>query len=965
MRKLLLLFCSLLLTFHSWGQHPYFREIAIESGNDELKVNTLFQEKEGLIYIGTNQGLYRYDGFSFEKLNLPDTLKNEKISLITGFENDGVFVGLESGLLFLWKDERFFLITAALKSPIRSVLEIEKGRLWVATYGEGIFYKTGRDWHRLAGIPDPYVYQLMMHPSGKILAATDAGLVLIDPDSDPLRFRVFDSKNGLPDNIVKVMGLLPDNNVLLGFQEKGISIFDMKTNNFKDILEDVQWPFGSVNCLTKLQDEFWIGTDGKGIVDYEFSGDKRIRNFFDKTGFPFKNVNAVLKDMEGNIWIAADNKLIISPGEQIELVSSTDEMNLDSLQAITSSQNGGVWFSTPKGLYNFEYMALGKRKLKKFPISTMKDLHIVSLYEDESGLLWIGTFNNGLLILNPYTGVVTRFGEKNGLGNANVISINGKGNKIWLATLGGIVQCIVHDFSSFKKKPEYEFKMLTLEDKRFNDFVYTVYIDSKERVWFGTDGNGVLMYDGIKLNAFSELNAARVVYSITEDSKKNIWFSTPNQGVIRYDGNQFNVFNLSKGLSSLDIMGLSRDNTGNLVVVNKKGLDIINISNFNVKTYGEESGIGIIDADLNTVTRDSKGGVWIGTRSSLIRFKNYSRGKTEYPKVILKKVYTFMKQVVDLKDTIFDYNQNNISIEYTGIWFTQPELISYRYRLKGFSTDWITTRDRIVTFPNLPPGHYSFEVVAGLNGKASSREIASYSFRIEKPLWKENWVVFTFIVLLTGGILLYIRDRDIRLRRIEGLKKEKVEYQFATLKSQVNPHFLFNSFNTLIAIIEEDKERAISYVEKLSDYFRNMIQYRDKDIISLEEELAMVETYYFLQQKRFGEHLELRVEIPEDWKKSFGLPPLSLQLLIENAVKHNAVSHETPLLISVHTSEGSTLVVENNLNPKLSAEPSTGIGLDNIINRFIILSGNKVKVNKANGKFVVEVPLIKMKVKKE
>ncbi|MBL0095402.1 MAG: hypothetical protein IPP46_02110 [Bacteroidetes bacterium] len=92
----------------------------------------------------------------------------------------------------------------------------------------------------------------------------------------------------MPDNIVKVMGVLPDNTILLGFHQMGIAVFDMNSYQFKSIDKAKDWTFGVVNCITKLQNEFWLGTDGNGIVDYEFSGDKRIRNFFDKAGFPFK-----------------------------------------------------------------------------------------------------------------------------------------------------------------------------------------------------------------------------------------------------------------------------------------------------------------------------------------------------------------------------------------------------------------------------------------------------------------------------------------------------------------------------------------------------------------------------------------------------------------------------------------------------------------------------------------------------
>jgi len=960
MKFIVLFFSFLFAAMELHSQHPFFRELVIEPGNDELKATTLFQNKEGLIYVGTNQGLYRYDGFNFEKIALPDSLNNSKVSVITSTLTDELIVGLENGVVFRVKKDRVVLLKSPVKSPVKSILELEDGTLWMASYGEGVFYRTGTDWHRLAGLPDPFIYQLLYHSSGKILAATDGGLVIIDPGTKPVSFRVFDSRNGLPDNIVKVIGVLPDNNILLGFQQMGITVFDMNSYRFKAIDIANDWKYGAVNCITKLQYEFWLGTDGTGIVDYEFGGDKRIRNFFDKAGFPFKKVNALLKDMEGNVWVAADHKLIISIGEQVELVDEVSDLNFDSLQAIIAGRDGYIWYSTPKGLFRFNAVATGHEKIKRFNISNKTDLHIVSLYEDEGGYIWIGTFDNGLFRFNPENGKVVRFGEKDGLTNANVISIDGRDSIIWMATLGGIVQCRMKDPLQFGKEAGYSFKKLTFDDKRFDEFVYCVFIDRSGKAWFGTDGNGIMMYDGVKLHSFAELQNARVVYSITEDAYNNIWLSTQFQGLYRYDGRHFLNFNLSNGLSSLDIIGISNDNIGNVVVINKRGIDVVNPKNFDVKKIGEESGIGKLDADLNAVTRDGKGGIWVGSRNGLIRFFNYTKGVSSRPKLVLKKVYTFMKQVVDLRDTVFDYNQNNISIEYTGIWFTQPDIVTYRYRLKGYSNDWIPTRDRIVTFPNLPPGRYTFEVVASLGVQSVSSDIASYSFKVKKPLWKENWIVFSGIFLMSAGVFVFIRDRDIKVRRLESLKKEKVEYQFATLKSQVNPHFLFNSFNTLIAIIEEDKDRAISYVEKLSDYFRNMVQHRDKDLISLEEELGMVETYYFLQQKRFGEYLLLEIDIPAAWKKAFGLPPLSLQLLIENAVKHNAVSHETPLRIVVKAAGTSTLVIENNRNPKMSADPSTGIGLENIINRFNILAGHKVKVLQSAGKFTVEIPLIKI-----
>lgn len=962
MRRLcwLLLLMLILWNAASYGQRPFFRELVIDRQDDDIKTNTVFQSPNGLIYLGTNKGLYRFDGFDFRNISVENNYNDHQITAITRSFDNGFCTGSEKGELMLWRADKPEKIPAPFHSPVKSLFFDENKVLWVATYGEGLFYRTGNIWHRLAGLPDPFIYTLQQHPSGLLLAGTDGGLVVINKKLNPIRYFVYTSRHGLPDNIVRSIGILPDQQVILGMQERGICRFDLKTRSFMPISPGVDWSYGPVSVMVRLQNEFWLGTDGNGVVDYEFSGDRRTRHFAPGTDFPCSRINAMMRDTEGNIWIAGDNKLILSPGEKVEFVSSIAGAGVDSVQAITSCPDGYIWYSTPKGLFRFDYMAKGEERLKKFIVDPKSpQLHIVSLFEDTDEYLWIGTFDNGLYCLDPHTGKVRRFTEKDGLPNSNVISIHGRQNSVWLATLGGVVE--LRRETPVKLHDDFSYSIHAPSNGPvYNGFVYNVYVDTKNRVWMGTDGKGLLLYDGTTLKDFPALKArdVKVVYSVVEDLTGNIWFSTPHHGVYRYDGREFRTFNLSNGLSELEIFGLGMDNNGNILAINRKGIDLIQPNKFQIRHIGEESGLKLLDADLNSIARDRKGGVWIGTRSGIVRFYNYSRDLATQPRLEIHRVLTFMKQDVGLMDTIFDYNQNNISIEYTGLWYSQPEVVTYRYRMKGYSNDWIPTRDRIVTFPNLPPGKYTFEVMAGLDGQFRDAAVAAYSFRIKKAVWRETWFVLLVLSLVAGLLILYIRDRDVRFRRMESLKKEKVEYQYETLKSQVNPHFLFNSFNTLMAIIESEPVKATDYVEKLSDYFRNMVQHRDKDVVSLEEELDMVETYYFLQQKRFGEHLSLKIDIPSAWKKMYGVPPLSLQLLIENAVKHNAVSFESPLKITVTATDKQTLLIRNNLNLKLKPDASTGIGLENIVNRFSIIAGKEVKVTSQNDEFVVEIPLI-------
>jgi ligand-binding sensor domain-containing protein len=209
------------------AQQPFFKELTIDPQNDNIKATSIFQDKDEIIYVGTDNGLCRFDGFNFTKLEFPKQVISKHVKYITNVNNelwscmhDGVIVAIAKG------QKR--IVNSPIKSPISSVLQLNKETLWISTYGEGIFYKTGRDWHRLTGIPDPYIYQIVKHPSGLILAGSDGGLIVINPSTNPISYRVYNSKNGLPDNIVKTIGVQPDGRVLLGLQEQGLFHFDLK-----------------------------------------------------------------------------------------------------------------------------------------------------------------------------------------------------------------------------------------------------------------------------------------------------------------------------------------------------------------------------------------------------------------------------------------------------------------------------------------------------------------------------------------------------------------------------------------------------------------------------------------------------------------------------------------------------------------------------------------------------------------
>jgi two-component system, LytTR family, sensor kinase len=190
----------------------------------------------------------------------------------------------------------------------------------------------------------------------------------------------------------------------------------------------------------------------------------------------------------------------------------------------------------------------------------------------------------------------------------------------------------------------------------------------------------------------------------------------------------------------------------------------------------------------------------------------------------------------------------------------------------------------------------------------------------------------------------------------EMLKRESLKAQLSALKTQVNPHFLFNNLNTLSSIILENPQQAVDFVQRLSKVYRHILEVKDEQSILLKDELDVMKAYAFLLQTRFGNNLEITINVPEEKLKK-RIVPLSLQILMENAIKHNIVSSDKPLKIDVFAENGR-LVVSNNLQKKNQLIESTGIGLDNIRNRYKLLSEKRVEVTESGSIFTVSIPLI-------
>ncbi len=248
--------------------------------------------------------------------------------------------------------------------------------------------------------------------------------------------------------------------------------------------------------------------------------------------------------------------------------------------------------------------------------------------------------------------------------------------------------------------------------------------------------------------------------------------------------------------------------------------------------------------------------------------------------------------------------------------------------------------------------------ITGYFSTAYLIKLGLHDFKMPTDYWFELKIclLFTTLVVLFYEASFFFKQWKDTLVEAEKLRKETVQAQLEGLRQQINPHFLFNSLNTLVAIIPENTQTATDFVHKLSHVYRYLLCVKEKELVTLAEELEFLNSYIFLLKVRFEENLNIRLSVPESAKGKL-LPPVSLQLLIENAIKHNVVSREHPLHLDIFV-EDNRLLVQNNLQPKQQLEESTGMGLQNIQTRYVLLSEEKVGITHTATHFLVSLPLL-------
>lgn len=919
---------------------------------DEPKILTLYQNRQGYIFAGTTKGLYRFDGVEFYKYQQA-TDAPSAITAIGEVYNNQLWLGFDDGHLALLQNnhiEPLLFEEGTPKKPIRKILFDKKGIVWLATAGEGIYYLRNKRMYNINeddGLSDNYVYDIAITKDGLVKAATDRGLNIVSIENEKKDIKVFSSKDGLPDNILRCLSETPEAFSWLGMQDAGVVCLD---NNQGIQTTIPNWSFGQVNDVVSTSSQVFVATEDNGLLVYDHDDKNRITtsSYHDEN---LKKINALFRDRESNVWAAGDHFLMRTAGSNIEMLYKLAKPSAERVHTLLHAADKSIWFNTGNSVSSITRNG-NNWEQKNYIIKNIGNTDISCLYQDNRGIIWVGTLGKGIVLLDPLTGTQKTITEDSLLVNSNIISISGKDSAVWISGFEGIVCARLTNGN-------INYTNYTGIADIGSNYINYIFPDSKDRVWFATDGKGLTLFEKEKFTSLKQRSSGlgNVIYRIVEDPFNNLWYSTYRNGIVKYNGSSFYNYTTEQGLSDINITGLAgtRDN---IIVMHRDKLDIINAKTGGITYIDDEQGIENINTDFNAYTTDREGNLYFISDSTICRY-HASYYTALQPVILIDNVQLFLQEVQVQNGHSFAYDENNISFHYTGLYYSQSEEIRYQYKLENYDKNWVDTKDKTKNFPSLPPGNYTFRVRVSLNNNFSTAPEASFMFVIEKPFWANIWFILLCLAMLIVIILVIIKSRERAINKFNKLEREKIRSQLETLRSQINPHFLFNSFNTLISEIEEEPSKAVTYVEKLSDFYRSIVMNREKDLILLEEELDILNDYAFIQQKRYGRAVQITNTVTEEQGKSYYITPLALQLLIENAIKHNVVSLETPLSIDVYIDKDEYLVVKNTIAKKLQEEKGSRMGLQNIRKRYELISRRAVMVEKDEQYFIVKIPLLK------
>lgn len=859
----------LLTSLHAGSQQFFFTNYPIEKGLSQSVVNCVFQDSRGYIWVGTQNGLNRFNGYNFEIFSYDPadstSLSNSWVYSIDEDRQGNLWIGTKGGLnQWIRKEKRFSRIK----------------------------YSTG-----YANDVTDYPYDARVARNGSILINTPPVLSIFDPEGNT--YKHFTSPlpydGSVKDNRIP---MLEDKEGMIWIgSTMGLARFDPQTRQFTCFTRRPGDP-GSIsdNTITALYEDdagnIWIGTtsglnrfDRKTLTFIKYYNDAR-----DHRSLSNNFIRAVAGDPSGAMWIGTEggglNRAIHGENGRLMMENFTSEQHgpgHNIILALTVDKSLNLWIGTLQGLSKTDLKPrrfnLYRRDNTPFSTNLLGNV-IASIYKDERGLIWVGNWGQGLNVLNRKTGQVDHFsarlwGKQHITNDFVHVIFADLWNNIWIGTRDGIsvYDRIKGSFSRFneffrnKNLPDFSgIRIYTIVRSRDNNYwigtqnglyrinlnqslvdifteevsgdrhisgnlVYSLIEDSDGLIWIATL-SGLDVFNPLtgkmrhyQKNSSSNSLCDNFVISLCEDHHGDIWIGTGSyvNRFVKHDST-FLYYGQGNGLPNNRIFEILEDKQRNLWFATGGGLCRLDTITGRFRTYSVEEGLQSMEFNLRACCLSRDGEVFFGGMNGFNSFYPDSLLDNPYiPLIVFTSFYKTgqaEKEFIDVENTgriVLDYNDHTFTIEFAALEFTNPDKNSYAYMLEGVSDEWIETGNRrFVPFSNLPPGEYTFRVKGSNNDGIWNSTGPSLQIVIMPPWWRSSWAWSAYLVILAGLIILYVRMRERKLLRERDLLEQKVHLRTLQIEAQ-NAQILqkneeLSKLNSALSALNTTRDKFFSII---------------------------------------------------------------------------------------------------------------------------------------------------------
>jgi len=864
-------FLLLFLVQNTFGQTPFYRKISFLEGLPTQVIYDSYVAKNGMLYLGTDKGLIAFDGIRFKEFPF-----NENLGLAVNSiqeDNKGVIWCKNfANQVFFLQDDVLQLHQSAnkiLSQDLNNLVDflVVDDKLWLLTEKKLLLVREGKNpkiIHQFKTFNQEDAFTAITYDASQkkiFIASIGDFFVLLS--------------NGILEQFPAQKGqkelTIYKGEVYYNIKGTKNEIWDKSGNRIETNLSESNTYFINTSVTNN---DFWLCTSD-GV--YELNVAER------KTGKGFlrgKRITDVVSDKEQNIWVSTlDEGLYFIPNKNfqkldITLQTSKTQLNFNS---IAISENGHLFVGTSNG----KIVEFNTKKEQAFVYDSKTDMEVEYIYLNENTIISsVGVFkqNQSNPILNGYFGkIITEDASNNFViatyNLAGLIPKQLKGNPTIL--------------SHFKTKEIIEFNNegLSIYPFRFKRARSVYYCQQNELYYVGYS-DGLYVYD--KKQQVSEIKTKDgkpiVASRIISGGNGTVWIAATQKGILKIQNkNVVQTISKANGLSSNHCKRIQLDTDG-LWVVTDNGLDFIDFKSMKPRNVGLNLGLKGININDFLVTANQ---VFLATNEGIL-FSNKTIFQDEVvPNFMLSKIKSKNQWFADGAE--FDFQKNTVEFQFQTIHYKSLGNYSYEYRLKELDTNW-TTQNALATkvsFLALNPGNYTFE--ARVRTSDVVTPIQARTFIIKKPFWMTYWFGTLMAFLFIGIVFLVFKWASNRARKKQLIKEQLALSQLTALRTQMNPHFMFNVLNAVQGLIySNQKSRANEYLGTFSDLMRKTLDVSDKRSISIYEELETIKLYIELEKARFeGDDFEFLLEVPKQLDLHlYEIPSLIVQPFVENAIKH-------------------------------------------------------------------------------